>query len=99
MRAQEKFEGFRVALFRVLGGALLLFAVVLFASAAIGTYVMLRETSSSGWVPPILIGSIAIAALLLGIFGVRVFRVTSTEQLAEQSKSKWLEPPGEEQSI
>jgi hypothetical protein len=85
------FQRPRLRLFRVLGGVLLGFAILGLAAVAIGVYYTLTESSSSGWFPPILIGSIGFGVLLMGVIGVRALRIKSVEELDEQSRSKWLD--------
>jgi len=81
----------RVKIFRALAAVLLLFAVLGLASVAVGVYFTIRESSSSGWFPFVLIATVGIAVFLMGVVGIRALRVKSTEELEEQSRSKWLD--------
>jgi hypothetical protein len=86
-----RFAPLRIAAFRVFGGALLAFAVLGLASAGVGVFYTLRQTSSSGWFPPLLIGLVGVACALMAVVGVRALRVKTVGQLEEQSKSKWID--------
>jgi hypothetical protein len=74
----------------VLGGVLLLFAVLGLVSVAVGVYYTLAESFRSGWFPPILIGVFGIAVLLMGVVGFRALRIKTVEEIEEQNSSKWL---------
>ncbi len=87
----HKFQSSRLKIFRVLGGILLAFAVLGIASVVVGVYYTLAESSRSGWFPPLLIGGVGIAVLLMGVVGIRALRLKTIEELDEQSKSKWLD--------
>jgi len=75
----------------VLGAVLLFLAILGLASVAVGVYFTLRESSGSGWFPPVLIATLGIAVFLMGVVGIRALRVKSIEELEEQSRSKWLD--------
>lgn len=84
-------SGARIALFRVLGGVLLAFAVLGVASVAVGVYFTLAESSSEGWFMPVVLGVCAVAVVSLGLAGYRALRIRTVAELEQQSRSPWLE--------
>ena len=88
---QARLQRPRIYLFRALGGVLLAFSIVALAAAGIGIYYTVKESSVSGWLAPLLVGGIGIAACLMIVVGARALRVKSIEELEEQSKSIWLD--------